>query len=78
MSVRTRRVLHSFLRGFVAIMLLLITEHYADITKAVSVGDWASLKSIGLACLGGLFAAALRALQGYVPAIPSPEPSENA
>lgn len=77
MSIRTRRVVNAFVLGFLTIIGTFLIEHEADLTSAIKVGDWHALKVLGLALIGACITGAARALQGYVKAIPSPEPSEN-
>lgn len=76
-NIYARRILHAFLRGFLAAMLGLALENWADLTNAVEVSDWVSMKNVGLSVLFGALAAGLRALQTLGP-IPSPEPEENS
>jgi len=77
MDQRLQRVLYSFGRGFFSALLVLVLEHYADLTNAIAVGDLTSLKVAAFAVLFGAVAAGLRALQAYLPSVPSPEPEEN-
>jgi uncharacterized membrane protein len=77
MSRRVKRVLNSFLSGTAAAFLTLALEHYADLTNAVKVGDWASFKVVGLSVVFGTILAGLRAVQSYSTVVPSPEPEEN-
>lgn len=77
MSQRVKRVVNAFLIGFAGSLLFLAVENWADLTNAVAVGDWISLKNLALAVLGGAILAGLRAVQAYVPVVPSPEPEEN-
>jgi hypothetical protein len=79
MSQTAKRVLNAFGIGFLTALLSLALEHWLDLTNAVQVGDWISLKQIGISVGFGAIAAGLRGLQS-APAIPvpSPEPEENA
>lgn len=77
MSLRVKRVLNAFLIGSLGFFLLLGLEDWQNLTDAVRVGDWASLKVAGLSLIGGAIVAGFRAAQAYAPAVPSPEPSEN-
>lgn len=78
MSQKTKRVVNAFVLGTVTALLALAIEHWADLTNAVTVGDWISLKNLALSVGFGAILAGLRALQAGVGVIPSPEPDENA
>jgi len=76
MSLKLKRALNAFIIGTLGFFALIGIEDWQNLTNAVRVGDWASLKVVGLSLLGGAFVAGLRALQSYVNPIPSPEPEE--
>lgn len=79
MSQRAKRVLNAFVLGSLTALLSLAIEHWADLTNAVQVADWISLKNLALSVGAGAILAGLRAIQS-APAVPvpSPEPEENA
>jgi hypothetical protein len=79
MSQRVKRVLNAFGIGFLTALAGLALEHWLDLTNAVQVGDWISLKQLAISVGFGAIGAAIRAAQS-TPAIPvpSPEPDENA
>lgn len=77
MSQRAKRVLNAFVLGFAASLLALAIENWADVSNAVSVGDWISLKNLALSLAFGAILAGLRAIQAYLAVVPSPEPEEN-
>jgi len=76
MNQSLKRILNAFGLGFVTALLTLALVSWTDITNAVTVGDWMSLRNIGIALLFGAINAGLRALQ--TGPVPSPEPEENA
>lgn len=77
MSLKLRRALNAFILGTVASFGMLALEDWQNLTDAVRVGDWASLKVLGLSLIGGAIAGGIRALQSNSP-LPSPEPAENS
>jgi hypothetical protein len=79
MSQRVKRVFNAFGIGFLTALAGLALEHWLDLTNAVQVGDWISLKQLAISVGFGAIGAAIRAVQA-APAIPvpSPEPEENA
>lgn len=78
MSQRVKRVLNAFVLGFATAMLTLALLSWQDITNAVQVGDWISLRNLAVAVIFGAINGGLRALQSApgLP-VPSPEPEEN-
>lgn len=76
MSQTVKRVLNAFGLGFVTALLGLALLNWTDLTSAATVGDWISVRNVGLAVLFGAINGGLRALQ--VGPVPSPEPEENA
>jgi len=76
-SQRVKRVLNAFLLGTGAALLALAIDKWADVTNAVQVGDYASLKNLAISAGFGAVLAGLRAVQAYVGVVPSPEPDEN-
>jgi hypothetical protein len=79
MGQRAKRILNAFALGTGTALLTLALVSWTDITNAVAVNDWISLKNLGVALLFGAINGGLRAIQAS-PAIPlpSPEPEENA
>lgn len=79
MSQKAKRVLNAFATGTLSALLVLALASWQDITNAVQVADWVSLKNLGIALLFGAVNGGLRAIQSSpaVP-VPSPEPEENA
>ena len=77
MSQRAKRVLNAFVLGLAASMLALAIENWANLSNAVAVGDWISLKNLALSVGFGAILAGLRAVQAYLAVMPSPEPEEN-
>jgi TRAP-type C4-dicarboxylate transport system permease small subunit len=78
MSQRAKRILNAFLLGFAASLLALAIESWADVSNAVAVGDWISLKNVFMSVAFGAILAGFRAIQAYLAVVPSPEPEENA
>ena len=78
MSQRVKRILNAFLLGTATAMLTLALLSWQDITNAVAVGDWISLKNLAVSLIFGAINGGLRAIQSApgVP-VPSPEPEEN-
>jgi hypothetical protein len=77
MSQKLKRVLNAFVLGASGTFATFIALHYADLTNAVQVSDWASLKALGISFLAGAVVAGFRAVQAYFGAVPSPEAEEN-
>jgi TRAP-type C4-dicarboxylate transport system permease small subunit len=77
MSQRVKRVLNAFLLGLLGSLLALAIENWANLSNAVAVGDWISLKNLALSVGFGALLAGLRAIQAYLAIVPSPEPEEN-
>ena len=78
MSQRAKRVLNAFALGFATSLLGLALEHWLDLSNALAVGDWISLKNVAFAVAFGAINAGLRAIQASVAPVPSPEPEENS
>lgn len=78
MGQTAKRVLNAFVSGTLAALLTLALLSWTDITNAVSVGDWDSLRPLLVALVMGAINGGLRALQASVTPVPSPEPEENS
>jgi hypothetical protein len=77
MSIKLRRAFNAFILGTLATAGALFAEDYKTFTDSVSVGDWSSLATLGLALIGGAISGGIRYVQSSAPLIPSPEPEEN-
>ena len=77
MSQRAKRIANAFLLGAGGAFLLLLIDHYGDLSKAVQSHDWASAQGAIFVVASGAILAGLRAVQSYVAAVPSPEADEN-
>ncbi len=77
MSQSVKRVLNAFVLGTLTALLTQALLQWTDLTNAVTVNDWFSVKNIGLALLFGAVNGGLRAIQAGAPPVPSPEPEEN-
>lgn len=77
MSQRAKRIANAFILGTLAALLGLAIENWADLSNAVAVGDWISLKNLALSVGLGAILAGFRAIQALLFIVPSPEPEEN-
>ena len=77
MNQQTKRIVNAFLITFLGVLLVQAINSWADITNALQTGDWGSLKQVGIAAVAAAVVAGLRALQSFVPKVPSPEPDES-
>lgn len=77
MSQKAKRIANAFLLAFIAVLLLQVVNSSDQFLNALNSGDWDTLRALGLSAVAGAVVAALRALQSFIPQVPSPEPGEN-
>jgi len=77
MSIRVRRLLNAFVLGTLAALVAFIIDDYENLSNAIKIGDWTSLRALAVSAIFGALVAGLRAAQMFIGPVPSPEPEEN-